>query len=183
MKGQAKKPVYKSEKVSNLMHKIQVICDRYFINLFKKDFERMVAKVQRMNEAEGLVKFSSESAAVVIVYEYQDQIRMRSTKEFCSRNGLSTYAFNRKYKLYYNLFVKEKLGEQFQPLMAETTEEYYPELPDKFLPDFPQVASPTVAISVIYDLLFRTDFFQLNRRRIIEKVIEHYEGLDRRLFR
>lgn len=59
MRGRAKKPAPKSKKVSNLMHKIQVICDRYFINLFKKDFERMVAKVQRMNEAEGLTKFSS----------------------------------------------------------------------------------------------------------------------------
>jgi len=118
MKGKPKPPVYKSERVSNLIHKIQVICDRYFINLFKEDFERMVAKVQRMNEAGGLYHYSNESAAVVVVYEYQDQIRMRSTKEFCSRNGLSTNVFNRKYKLYYNLFVKEKLGEQFQPLTA-----------------------------------------------------------------
>ena len=118
MKSKAKPYVYKSERVSNLMHKIQVICDRYFISLFKKDLERMVAKVQRMNEAEGVFRYSSESAAVVVVYEYQDQIRMRSTKEFCSRNGLSTNIFNRKYKIYYYLFVKEKLREQYQPLTA-----------------------------------------------------------------
>jgi hypothetical protein len=139
-------------------------------------------------------KGTRELAAVVVFCSFSQQIRL-NPKEYCQRNQLSHKLFNRKYKVYRQLF--PDAPDHAQPVKLEEVklEEVKLEQPsdqeearagedreDREGEGLREVEGPREAIELIYDCLFTSAEYQLKRQETMDKMARRCGEIDQRVF-